>query len=171
MAPQVIGREAELAALQPFLDAVPEGPVAWVFEGEAGIGKTTLWQAGVDAALGRSFRVLSCRAAQAETKLPFTALGDLFSPLPEQVAPRAVHLEVGLVDVPAIPDDVPTGGGGLGELGREPMDPPVHRHVVDLDPSFLEASPGPASSRSGITRRALSLLDRHESSPSGSPDR
>ena len=40
--------------------------------------------------------------------------------------------------MPAIPDDVPSGGSGLGELRREPMDPPVHRHVVDLDASFGE---------------------------------
>jgi hypothetical protein len=40
--------------------------------------------------------------------------------------------------VPAIPDDVPTGSSCLRELGREPLDPPVDAHVVDLDASFRE---------------------------------
>jgi hypothetical protein len=40
--------------------------------------------------------------------------------------------------VPAIPDDVPAGAGGFGELRSEPMDPPVDRDVVDLDPSLGE---------------------------------
>ena len=31
---------------------------------------------------------------------------------------------------------MPSGGSGLGELGGEPMDPPVHRDVVDLDASL-----------------------------------
>jgi hypothetical protein len=29
-----------------------------------------------------------------------------------------------------------TGPGGLRELRGEPLDPPVHRDVVDLDPAF-----------------------------------
>ncbi len=38
--------------------------------------------------------------------------------------------------MPAIPDDVLTGSGCLRELRREPLDPPVDAHVVDLDASF-----------------------------------
>jgi hypothetical protein len=34
--------------------------------------------------------------------------------------------------MPAIADDVPTGPSGLRELRREQLDPPVHRHVIDL---------------------------------------
>jgi DNA-binding CsgD family transcriptional regulator len=83
-ASEIVGREAELAALEPFLETVATVPSALLFEGEAGIGKTTLWQAGVDAAIGRSFRVMSCGAAQSETKLPFTGLGDLFAHVPEE---------------------------------------------------------------------------------------
>jgi hypothetical protein len=55
---------------------------------------------------------------------------------PEQVTPGPSYSQVGLVDVPAIPDDVPAGAGGFGELRSEPMDPPVDRDVVDLDPSL-----------------------------------
>src|SRR6266508_1578220 len=64
----------------------------------------------------------------------------------EQVPPGPSYLQVGLIDVPAIPDDVPTGPGCLGELGCEPLHPPVHRHVVNHDPAlgeeFLDVSVG-----------------------------
>src|SRR5664280_3816957 len=37
-----VGRPSAQASLRAFLDAVTEAPAALVFEGEAGIGKTTL---------------------------------------------------------------------------------------------------------------------------------
>ena len=42
--------DAELASLRDFVSGIPEGACALVLEGEAGIGKTTLWRAGVEAA-------------------------------------------------------------------------------------------------------------------------
>jgi hypothetical protein len=45
------------------------GPAGLVIEGEAGIGKTTLWRAGVDAARERSYRVLTATPTAAETAL------------------------------------------------------------------------------------------------------
>src|SRR6266540_1881062 len=54
----------------------------------------------------------------------------------EQVSPPPSDLQVRLVNVPPIPHDVATGSGGLGELRGEPLDPPVHRDVVDLDAAF-----------------------------------
>jgi hypothetical protein len=38
--------------------------------------------------------------------------------------------------VPAITDQVPSSSCGLGELGREALDPAVDRDVVDLDPAL-----------------------------------
>ncbi len=55
---------------------------------------------------------------------------------PEQVAPGPSDLEVGLIDMPAITDGVLSGSRGLGELGSKPLDPPVHGHVIDLDPAL-----------------------------------
>jgi hypothetical protein len=50
--------------------------------------------------------------------------------------------------VPTIPDDVLARSGGLGEFRREPLDPPVNAHVVDLDPTLsqelLNVTPGEA---------------------------
>lgn len=64
MASGVVGRRGELAAVEELLD-VGRLPAALVLEGEAGIGKTTLWSAGVDLARERSYRVLSARPASA----------------------------------------------------------------------------------------------------------
>src|SRR5712691_11419317 len=80
---EVVGRAAELAAFPPFLDAVLDGPAALVLEGDAGIGKTALWVAGATLARERGYHVLSCRPAEAETPLPFAALGDLLDKVPE----------------------------------------------------------------------------------------
>jgi predicted ATPase len=39
----VIGREREIAIVSAFLDSVPRVPRALLVEGEAGIGKSTVW--------------------------------------------------------------------------------------------------------------------------------
>lgn len=60
-----------------FLDALVEGPSTLVFEGAAGIGKTTLWAATLDEAHRRGLRVRSCRAAATEVQLGLAGLADL----------------------------------------------------------------------------------------------
>jgi predicted ATPase len=99
---EVIGRETELAAVAAFLDAVPDGPSALVLEGEAGIGKTTIWQTGVEQAHDRRYRVLSCRASASETQLPFTGLSDILVNTPEEAfallpAPQRRAVDVALL--------------------------------------------------------------------------
>jgi AAA ATPase domain len=76
----VLGREQEQEHIARFLDEIPNGPAILLIEGEAGIGKTTLWEFGVEAALDRGHGVLVTRAGEAETKLAYTALGDLLEP-------------------------------------------------------------------------------------------
>jgi hypothetical protein len=73
----VVGRERELAAVGAFLTAVPDGPRALVLEGEAGIGKTTVWLAAVRAADDRGFRVLQARPTESESKFSYAALADI----------------------------------------------------------------------------------------------
>lgn len=99
MAVDIVGREVELASIHAFLKRPAEGPVALVLEGEAGIGKSTLWLTGVEAARERGFRVLVSRPAEAERGLTHAGLGDLFenvleSVLPALPAPRRHALEV-----------------------------------------------------------------------------
>ena len=47
----MVGREAELGtAVGRFLDRLQVEPSALLIEGEAGIGKTTIWLAAIDSA-------------------------------------------------------------------------------------------------------------------------
>jgi predicted ATPase len=73
---EVVGREEELTALAGFLDGPPP-PSILLIDGEAGIGKTTLWREGVAWGGQRGLRALACSPAESETQLPFAAAGDL----------------------------------------------------------------------------------------------
>jgi predicted ATPase len=74
-------RPSEDGALEEFLDSACSAPSGLLVEGEAGIGKTTLWLAGLERARDRGFQVLSARAAGAESVLAYTALADLLTGL------------------------------------------------------------------------------------------
>jgi tetratricopeptide (TPR) repeat protein len=94
----VVGRERERDAVQAFLD---RGVGVLVLEGEAGIGKTTVWLAGVEAARDRGLRVLVARPAEVETALAYATLSDLLEPVLEDAlrsmpAPQRHALDVAL---------------------------------------------------------------------------
>jgi DNA-binding NarL/FixJ family response regulator len=96
-----IGREREIAALDEFL-AARASVQALVLAGEPGIGKTTLWEAGIAAARERGVRVLSTRANGAEAQLSRAGLIDLLdgvdgSELDGLPAPQRRALEVALL--------------------------------------------------------------------------
>jgi hypothetical protein len=71
---KLIGREPELERLGQFLSGADTKCL--VLLGEPGIGKTSLWEAGITVARELGYVVLSARASHAEAGLPFTALGD-----------------------------------------------------------------------------------------------
>ena len=73
----VFGRGRELGAVAAFLDGLPSGPSGLLLEGEPGIGKTSVWLAGVADATARSYLVLASRPAESEATLSFAGLGDL----------------------------------------------------------------------------------------------
>ena len=112
----LFGRDDELRAIHAFLDRPGTGGTAGlVLEGEAGIGKSTIWLAGVDAARERGLHVLSARPAEVESGVAYAALGDLLEDalpdvLPELPAPRRRALETALLieDATDEPVDVRT---------------------------------------------------------------
>src|SRR5262245_66102932 len=85
MTASVVGRDVELTALSDFVAGVPDGASALVLEGEAGMGKTTLWRAAVDRADELGFAVLQAQPVESETTLSFTGIGDLFDPYLDEV--------------------------------------------------------------------------------------
>ncbi len=99
---EIVSREEELASLHAFIGQAEGGPAAIVIEGEAGIGKSTLWLAGVEHARAQGLRVLSSRPAEAERGIAHVGLGDLFDDvlddvLPALSMPRRRALEVALL--------------------------------------------------------------------------
>ncbi len=81
----IVGRDAELASLHDFVASVSDGAAALVLEGEAGVGKTTLWEAGAGEAEDRGLRVLRAQPAESETALSFSGIGDLLDPVLDEV--------------------------------------------------------------------------------------
>jgi DNA-binding CsgD family transcriptional regulator len=90
-----------------------------VFEGEAGIGKTVLWRAGVEEAKNRGFRVIVSQPAEPERGFAHSGLADLLEPVHEEVfpslpGPRRRALMVALLfDDPTGTDEVDPRALGL----------------------------------------------------------
>jgi DNA-binding CsgD family transcriptional regulator len=108
---QLIGREPEREAIERWLDG--ERPGLLTIDGEAGIGKSTLWSHAVGRATERGDRVLSWRVSVAERDLAFSALNGLFdAPIVggavEQLADprrRALGIALGRIDPGAHPPE------------------------------------------------------------------
>jgi DNA-binding CsgD family transcriptional regulator len=114
----IVGREPELATVR---EVVSDRAGALVLTGGPGIGKTTLWEAGLALARERGTRLLIVRPSAAETRLPFAALIDLCdgiesSALAGLPAPQRAALEVALLrrDPGAVPPE--PGAIALGFL-------------------------------------------------------
>lgn len=73
---QLVGREAEREAIERWLDG--GRPASLLIDGEAGIGKSTLWSFAVERATARGDLVLPWRASIAERGLAFAVLNALF---------------------------------------------------------------------------------------------
>lgn len=100
---EIVGRDAERESIEALLGR--PRPLALVIEGEAGIGKTTLWSFAQRAAAARGDRVLAWRASSAERELAFgalmglleTDLGTTIDALPA-ARRRALALALGRID-------------------------------------------------------------------------
>jgi DNA-binding CsgD family transcriptional regulator len=153
---QVVGRDIELARVDKWLDASRSGPARILLEGEAGIGKTTLWRSAVDAAARRGFRALIARPSEGDSSLAYAGLADLltnverefFAALPE---PQRQALDVALLEAapkgrPPDPRAIYTAFRSI--LGRLAEQAPVLLAVDDLQ--WLDVP----------SARALEFVDR-----------
>jgi DNA-binding CsgD family transcriptional regulator len=112
-AASVVGRDEPLDQLGRFVRAIAERPGGVVVGGEAGIGKSTLWQAVVDAARSRGYEVLTSQPAESESALAYSGLSDLLCSVEEATfdelpAPQGHALRVALLlEEPAGPPPEP----------------------------------------------------------------
>jgi DNA-binding CsgD family transcriptional regulator len=114
----VVGRDAELTTVRGFVASVSDGAAFLVLQGEAGVGKTTLWRAGVAEAVEQGLRLLEARPAESETGLSFSGIGDLLDPvLEEALAPLPDPQRRALARALVLEDD---------------DSPPVDRHGVGV---------------------------------------
>ncbi|MBV9514725.1 MAG: protein kinase [Mycobacteriaceae bacterium] len=81
----VVSRSVELQAVTQFLISARARVSGLVIAGEAGIGKTTIWQAALDEADERGFRVLSARVGETESVLAYASLADLIADIEPDV--------------------------------------------------------------------------------------
>jgi DNA-binding CsgD family transcriptional regulator len=141
---QVVGREAELAAIRSLV-SLSRGGV--VLTGEAGIGKTVLWELGVEFAADSGSLVLRHQSVRAETGFAFSGLADLLGPVVDEVlpllaAPRRKALEVALLlaepDGDAAPDAHAVGLAVLDTLRALARKAPVAIAIDDVQ--WLDAS-------------------------------
>jgi len=86
VAPPLIGRTAELETLERFLGG--DATRGLLVEGAAGIGKTRLWEAGLDLARERRDRVLVTRPAGPDRQLAFAGIADVLEGVLDGVVPR-----------------------------------------------------------------------------------
>ncbi len=137
----LFGRDEELAAIETFLAAAATGPQRVVLEGEAGIGKTVLWDAAIRGARERGHTVLACRPPQPRMGHAFSALAVLLEPVlsarRETLPPpqrRALETALGLRE-PSGPPPLPgaIAGAVLGMLQDAGTSQPVVLAIDDAE--------------------------------------
>jgi DNA-binding CsgD family transcriptional regulator/tetratricopeptide (TPR) repeat protein len=105
---RVVGRGAELAMIVAFLDDVRDRPSALLISGEPGIGKSTLWEAGVAGGQEHGYRLLSTRPAEAECKLAYAGLADLLGDVLDEVRPALTDPQQRALDVALLREGAPS---------------------------------------------------------------
>jgi DNA-binding CsgD family transcriptional regulator len=146
--PEIVGRGAELAQVDAFLQEA-QPPAVLVIEGDAGIGKTTIWAEAVARAEERGLRILAASPAQAESKLSFSGLADLLEGALEEVVgelpePQGNALQIALLrtESEAVADPRAGAFAFLGALRSLAAHAPLALAVDDvqwLDPPSAEA--------------------------------
>jgi DNA-binding CsgD family transcriptional regulator len=157
----IVGRDAEQASVNRFLEEPGKGFTAILIEGDVGIGKTTIWQDALRLARERVRRVLVCRPAENEPRMAYSGLIDLLGPVVAEVTadlppPQRKALNVALLREPS---DAPVEGGAVaiavtGALRNLAGDGPLVLAIDDLQ--WLDAP----------TQRVLAFaLRRQEETP------
>jgi len=142
---EIVGRQRELAVIEGFLDHATERAHTLVITGEAGIGKTRVWKAGLAQARARGFCTLVSRPGGADVRLAFAGLTDLLADVSEETrhalpAPQRLALAVALMleGGPDLPDERVVAAAFLGVVRRLARQGRVLLAVDDVQ--WLDAS-------------------------------
>jgi len=143
VATDVVGREQELATVARLFEQRRAGPWVVVIEGDAGIGKTTLWEAALDLARDRSWRVLAARPAEAEARFSYIAVRDLLGPFIDETihglpGPQRRAAETAFLRAEGRADAHAVSAGVLGMLRAVSASAPVVVAIDDLQ--WLDAA-------------------------------
>ena len=97
-----VGREGDLEAIAAFLHGDAGRSRVLVLEGDAGAGKTTVWEEAVAAAGAAGFRVLTSRPLPVESRITYAAADDLLTGVLDEAlealpAPQRHALETALL--------------------------------------------------------------------------
>ena len=82
MAPILVGREPEVAAVARFLGRARQNSCVMLVEGEMGTGKTSVLAAAREAAREHGWLILAANPAEPEMPLEYAGIADLLDPLP-----------------------------------------------------------------------------------------
>ena len=141
----LVGRDEELGAIVRLLDSRDLLPEVIALPGEAGIGKTELWLAGIDAAAARGYRILTARPSEAETRFTFSGLADLLADVIGEVLPelppiqrRALEAALLLGESEIDADDRAVAAAFLGALRLLIRDSPLCIGIDDVQ--WLDAA-------------------------------
>jgi len=121
MAPDLIGRDPEIAAVELLLAGIGDGGGSLLVLGDPGIGKSALAQMASRHAAGRGMRVLACAGVPGEARLSFAGLHQLLRPV--------------LADAGGLPSgqrDALLAALGLGGGGAAPAMPVVGLAALEL---------------------------------------
>lgn len=138
---EIVGREEELERIGAFVASRAGTPAVLVIEGEAGIGKTTLWLEGVRTLEGAGLRVVRATAAASESALSLATLTDLLEPVYRLVRAELPAPQRRALDVAFALEDAPGGAGAnervlraamLGALRALSEDAPVAIAIDDV---------------------------------------
>src|SRR5208282_1324365 len=81
MAPELIARDSEIAAVELLLACIGDGGAVLLVLGDPGIGKSALAAVASRRAADRGMRVLTCAGVPGEAHLSFAGLHQLLRPV------------------------------------------------------------------------------------------
>jgi DNA-binding CsgD family transcriptional regulator len=121
--PVLIGREAQVAALDGLIEAAARGAgQALLVAGEAGIGKSRLVAAARERALARDFLLLQGHCFQPDSACPYAPVLDLLRSHLGGQPPAAVAAELGAAApavAPLLPELLPAPAASMAPLDPE----------------------------------------------------